>query len=485
MSRATTPIPAPECRMPHRELVTGRRGDPIVMEPPAEEFLDACGAGTPPLLVVERSGGGEMARRTLHLPFALIGRDERADLHLDDEEVSPHHAYLQLMAGRLWCVDLGSRTGIHWQEGRRAVGPLLVRQSLGIGPYTIRLAEGGSHDEDDGVAPANPLSSEADDPSSLPRVSLEFHGATTQQRLWSMDRPLALIGRSSICKVRLHSPTVSRIHAALLNTPVGPWIVDLLSRTGTHVKGAAVRWTRVENGDELQIGQFRISVRFRSPAPRALPALLSFPSEQSSTESYVFPPPPTAAGTAALGELLSKDGGAFFPPALPRALSSAMVPASGTESLLLPLLTQFSQMQQQMFDQFQQNVMLMVQMFGGLQREQIGLIRQELEQLRQITRELQEVQGEYGKQAPALPPAPTAPPDVAATVSSPPVAAALPPVTHGAEKALPPPPVAAPTASSAGPSKGDVHAWLAQRLATLQQEQQSRWQRILSVLTGK
>src|SRR5262249_47963723 len=41
-----------------------------------------------------------------------------------------------------------------------------------------------------------------------------------------------------------------------------------------------------------------------------------------------------------------------------------------------------------------------------------------------------------------------------------------------------------PTPGSAAPPDGNLHAWLSQRIATLQQEQQSSWQRILSFVLG-
>src|SRR5579875_3119632 len=84
---------------------------PVVIQPPAEEFLEACGAQVPPRLEIEPQGQGEIVRRTLTLPFARIGRDKHADVFLEDKDVSRRHTYLQMVAGRWWWVDLDSRTG--------------------------------------------------------------------------------------------------------------------------------------------------------------------------------------------------------------------------------------------------------------------------------------------------------------------------------------------------------------------------------------
>ena len=56
-----------------------------------------------------------------------------------------------------------------------------------------------------------------------------------------------------------------------------------------------------------------------------------------------------------------------------------LAPSELTESMLVPLVNQFGLMQQQMFDQFQQAMAMMVQMFGTMHREQMEVIRAELD----------------------------------------------------------------------------------------------------------
>ncbi|HEY1858792.1 MAG TPA: FHA domain-containing protein, partial [Gemmataceae bacterium] len=75
-------------------------------------FLEACGATGP--LVLEYSFGQEPepADCVLHQPFAVMGRAPHADLALTGPEVSMRHAYLQVLDGRPFLLDLDSRTGI-------------------------------------------------------------------------------------------------------------------------------------------------------------------------------------------------------------------------------------------------------------------------------------------------------------------------------------------------------------------------------------
>ena len=307
-----------------------------------------------------------------------------ADLHLDDADVSHRHAYLQMVVGRMWCVDLGSRTGTHWDTSEQVAGPLSGRRGIHIGPYTIRQGDESSSDENASILPANPLSNESDDASILPRVVLEFRGGATRLRKWLVDRALTLVGRASFCKVRLHSTMVSRAHCALLNTPNGLWLIDLLGREGTYVNDTAVRWTRLEHEDELHIDQFRIRVRYLPSAPRTMtPVRLIGRDEEQNKSTNALQPVPQL--NEPYSTVANSSLQAFVPP--------APVPGmNGNESLLLPLISQFSLMQQQMFDQFQQTLLVMAQMFGNLHREQMTLVREELDHIQDLTRQLQALQ---------------------------------------------------------------------------------------------
>ena len=81
--------------------------------------------------------GGEL--RLLHQPFALIGRDSRADLVLDHARVSRRHVYFQMIEGRAFWVDLESRTGTRIDGEIQKHGWLVQGgQPLCVGPYIIR-----------------------------------------------------------------------------------------------------------------------------------------------------------------------------------------------------------------------------------------------------------------------------------------------------------------------------------------------------------
>ena len=218
-----------------------------------------------------------------------------------------------------------------------------------------------------------------------------------------------------------------------------------------------------------------------------------------------------------------------------------------SESVLVPLVNQFGMMQQQMLDQFQQAVAMLVQMFGTLHRDQMDTIREELDHLRNLTKEFQALKFELAARAQGQPPVMgrgssmgpgNLKPQCVDTLSRDkkqenpgteggvnPVAARIGPVSGLATSALTSPsdlgnspakgmsrplsfhvPLstsssqASPNSSGLGqPESGstqatgrvsslesdrDVMIWLHQRMMTLQQERESRWQKILKLLPG-
>ena len=111
-----------------------------------------------------------------------------------------------------------------------------------------------------------------------------------------------------------------------------------------------------------------------------------------------MPPPPLPVVAAASGvEIVSSDvavPGRFQPEA--------------TDSALVPLVNQFSMMQQQMFDQFQQAMGMLVQMFGTMHREQMDVIREELDRLHDALAGAPGVEGRAGQVVRAARPPPPA-----------------------------------------------------------------------------
>lgn len=69
------------------------------------------------------------------------------------------------------------------------------------------------------------------------------------------------IGRAHCADVRIDDPTVARRHALIVRTPGGELrALDDRSTNGLFVNGKRVEWTSLCDGDELEIGRFRLYV---------------------------------------------------------------------------------------------------------------------------------------------------------------------------------------------------------------------------------
>ena len=384
-------------------------------------FLGACGATGPLKLIAEGPGGDGPVRAVVDRPFALIGSGVHADLRLDDDQVSHRHLYLQVYDGRVFAFDLGSRTGTHWDEERRPYGWLDAGQALRVGKYRIRLDENGSAERSSAQS-AEPLVSRAFENPLLPPVGLEFvkggvqEGRSLKPARCPIHRTLVFLGRTDRCKVRLMHASVSKFHCSLIRTPRGVWVVDLLSRNGVWINGTKVPWARLEEGDRFEVGDFVLRLRYERPDQD----LDSRNAAVSLSES-----PPVGEAEKGRNREGEKERGGEGEKAVEESPSSIvdprssilegedaernrhtmvvssgreLVPAELSESIALIISNQFAEMQRQMFDQFQQAMMVMFQTFSLLHRDQMELVRQELNRVHELTRQLHDLQAELAKQ---------------------------------------------------------------------------------------
>jgi len=76
-----------------------------------------------------------------------------------------------------------------------------------------------------------------------------------------MDRPEIVMGRGPECQVQLSDYSISRQHAKLVRKEDEFVVVDLGSRNGTRVNGAAITQAAVTDGDEIILGKFPVHFR--------------------------------------------------------------------------------------------------------------------------------------------------------------------------------------------------------------------------------
>ena len=240
-----------------------------------KSFLAACGIEDSFQFAVENQNATESRLRLLYQPFAVIGRDLRADVVLDHVDVSRRHVYLQVVEGRVFWIDLESRTGTRGERESQRFGWLEGKRTFCIGPYVIRRFVGDNQALDQlnrGDLPQDtPLVARAH--AAQFEIALEFLNGPSQSTLKPVNRVLSLIGSASGCKFRLTDSSVSRFHGSLLQTSAGLWIVDLLGQKGITINDVPVRSSRLVDGDIVQIGRYQIRIRCRFRAQGTGPGL--------------------------------------------------------------------------------------------------------------------------------------------------------------------------------------------------------------------
>jgi pSer/pThr/pTyr-binding forkhead associated (FHA) protein len=88
-----------------------------------------------------------------------------------------------------------------------------------------------------------------------------------------LNTPRLLLGRHPWNDVQLDHDSVSRYHAMLVREG-GHWtVVDLNSTNGIHVNDRSVRQQRLQHGDVVRIGRFRLVLHEGSGPMQTLPSV--------------------------------------------------------------------------------------------------------------------------------------------------------------------------------------------------------------------
>jgi hypothetical protein len=406
-------------------------------------FLEACGASGPLELEWDDWESGEAVRRVFVGPAVLVGRSPGADLSLAHPRVGRRHAYLQVIEGRLYAIDLEGRDRLRWSGVPRRSGWVDRRRPMQLGPTTIRVVAGDRAEGEEPGAGPGPLSSRFAGRQPLPGVLLRIAGAEGKPIQMAMDRVLALVGSSPECQVRLPEPGTSRYACALVRTPGGVWMVDLLSSRGVTLNGVACRQARLEDGDVLRVGGRAIRLTYDGPATRPRHRAAAGPIRPGDGPHLPAPVdlpdwpgrPPTDA---------TQDALELVPELILGRLRGGGGPAP--EEASAP---------------FHHALLMLVRLLGDMHRDHLEVVREEMGQIRRLNREM----GSLRDQLPR--PDPTAG-DVAGPVPAP----------EAGKDARPAP--EAPPRDRQAPRA--VQALVGERLAAWEKERQSRWRRVMDLL---
>lgn len=352
---------------------------PMSHSPDFAEFCLACGKSEPVRFTVSRRDDPQAHFISLiERPFAIVGRGETCDVRLDHPDVSRRHAYLQMIGGRMYCCDLGSRTGTAVAGHGFTRGWVGPEQIVQIGPYHLQLSSNEFRDETSLGSGAFDRVMDSDD-FALTHESaylLNCINARSNSRGGPKIRRLrdriTLVGSHDTCNLRLHHASVSRAHCSIVLTHRGVWVVDLSLKHKTLVNGVPIVFSKLREGDELHLGDFRLVVDrepVRSPVHGGLPARIGSSVVQSSNDAREI---------------------SVAPPAQLQTTGST----SDQSQLLLTIVNQFTAAQRDLFENTRQMMATMAETFNTAHQRQMDLIREELVRVHDLNRELQQLQRE-------------------------------------------------------------------------------------------
>lgn len=483
-------------------------------DPLIARFADACGATAPLDLRVDLAGGGVLAEGSVDQPFTLVGRDDACDVTLSDPEINLRHVWLQVLGGRVFAVDLGSRTGLLWAGGARGSGWLDVGNPARVGPFTLHLRAPVSDRPSGYSQNYNPLAADTGS-KARPTVALEFRNGRRAKDRWSVNRLVTLIGRAPDCKIHLTADDISPYHCGIVSTRSGLWVVDLSGR-GVVVNGERMRVAPLGQNAELWVGRFLIGCHYTGPAavpPRGapptpapvgtggplaparpvpvppLPAPAVPPEDEvelgaepevnglpaSHIMADAFRPWATSAG-GPISNPINLTGSGSNP--IPNATEDSSASGASEDWSVVPLLRQLADLHGRSVAEFQQTLALVGQMFDRVRREHLPVLMHELTRIHELTAEVAALQSVVAGHALELAAADRAR-QVAPADPAKPGAWASP-----SAKTPLPEPVAVPR-GSADPTPPSGHAArTAERLRALQQDRAARWHALVALFSG-
>lgn len=105
-----------------------------------------------------------------------------------------------------------------------------------------------------------------------PPILLRIYRHDTLEGVRQFEHKQVVIGREADVQLDLKDPSVSPLHAVIEERESGYYILDLGSQSGTIRNGQKVLDERLESGDEIKIGSYKIQFFVGVPKPAAPPS---------------------------------------------------------------------------------------------------------------------------------------------------------------------------------------------------------------------
>jgi pSer/pThr/pTyr-binding forkhead associated (FHA) protein len=274
------------------------------------------------VFIIVRAPNGDVREVPIGTTAVVIGRDESADIRVEDKKVSRRHASFKLIDGEPWVEDLGSANGVKINGKRinkrqKIVGDDKVK----VGGYQVTLRDlsentGATNAKDDpratnerARAKSSNVGADLSDGISRDEVTpnrTQALGAVAVKSkkgptlpddgrspvLEAIDEPVKgerfvlhsgenIIGRLEECDIPVLDGSVSRQHARVVYARDRVSVSDLGSSNGTFVNDTRVEMAELTNGDSLRVG----NIRFKVELPPELSVQKSSPVKTRARQS--------------------------------------------------------------------------------------------------------------------------------------------------------------------------------------------------------
>lgn len=254
------------------------------------------------IFIVIQAPNGDVREVPVTATAIVIGRDESADIRVEDKKVSRRHAGFKLVDGEPWVEDLGSANGVKL-NGKRIDKRARMRASdkVKVGGYVVTLKDAREETaslggEREGSMTAAPISAQAREGSiaqdevtpsrtaalgkallRTPKKAPSTPDDGESPVLFALDEPVKdrrfvlhsgenIIGRLEECDIPVLDGSVSRQHARVVFARDRISITDLGSSNGSFVNELRVEMAELSDGDMVRIG----NIRFRLEVPASL-----------------------------------------------------------------------------------------------------------------------------------------------------------------------------------------------------------------------
>ncbi|MFO0728627.1 MAG: FHA domain-containing protein [Myxococcota bacterium] len=225
------------------------------------------------IFLVVRAPTGEEREYPLGELALVIGRDDSADVRVDDRKVSRRHASFRVIDGQAWVEDLGSINGLRLNGKKiKQRAMVLATDVMQVGAYEIRVrveaASGvGTADIVSVMPEATRGMRAAPPPTGGSTLLLVGQSKPATGRRYPLQAGTWIVGRLEDCAVPILDGSVSRQHARLELSAEGATVTDLGSSNGVFVNDVRVDEAELRDRDQLRFGNVDFRVELSSDVP--------------------------------------------------------------------------------------------------------------------------------------------------------------------------------------------------------------------------